>query len=220
MYRLLFILALSLASRLCHGQIYVDPTTAGAMAVHSSVINGQLNRTNDNLTLIQRSQLAVTGQLAIVNDLQAKIYRGLSEVSGIMRSLLSVRDIYEISEDIITDVNKAIIVAGENPELLLFAESGAREFKSRATSLAVDVSAFVLREGKDALMDSGERARLLNRIVTDLTILRGVAYGMYRCMYWAKQRGFWNSLNPYSGFINIDKRIADDIIRNMKMLKP
>lgn len=220
MYRLLFLLALFIAPRLCHGQIYVDPTTAGAMAVHSSVINGQLNRTNDNLTLIQRGQLAVTGQLAIVNDLQATIYRGLSEVSGVMRSLMSIRDIYEISEDIVNDVNKAIVVAGENPELLLFAESGAREFKSRATSLAVDVSSFVLRSGKEALMDSGERARLLNRIVTDLTILRGVAYGMYRCMYWAKQRGFWNSLNPYSGFINIDKRIADDIIRNMKTLRP
>ncbi|WP_431293358.1 hypothetical protein [Pedobacter sp. P26] len=220
MYRLIIFLALILTQGFCSAQIYVDPTTAGAMAFHSSVINGQLNRTNDNLTLIQRGQLAVTGQLVIVNDLQATIYRGLSEVSGIMRSLLAVRDIYEISEDIVLDVNKAIGIAQQNPELLLFAEGGAREFKSRATNLAVEVSSFVLKDGKDALMDSGERAKLLNRIVTELTILRGVAYGMYRCMYWAQQRGFWNSLNPYSGFINIDKRIADDIIRNMKMLKP
>ncbi|ARS41946.1 hypothetical protein CA265_20720 [Sphingobacteriaceae bacterium GW460-11-11-14-LB5] len=220
MYRLIIMLALVLAQGICRGQIYVDPTTAGAMAVHSSVINGQLNKTNDNLTLIQRGQLAVTGQLVIVNDLQATIYKGLSEVSGIMRSLLAVQDIYEISEDIVTDVNKAIGIAQQNPALLLFAEGGAREFKSRATNLAVEVSSFVLKSGKEALMDSGERAKLLNRIVTELTILQGVAYGMYRCMYWAQQRGFWNSLNPYSGFINIDKRIADDIIRNMKMLKP
>jgi hypothetical protein len=68
-------------------------------------------------------------------------------------------------------------------------------------------------------MDSGERAKLLNRIVTELTILRGVAYGMYRSMYWAKQRGILNSLNPYAGFINIDKRIADDIVRNAKYLR-
>jgi hypothetical protein len=68
-------------------------------------------------------------------------------------------------------------------------------------------------------MDAGERARLLGRIVIELTILRGVAYGMHRSMYWAKQRGILNSLNPYRGFINIDKRIADDIIRNAKYLK-
>lgn len=50
-------------------------------------------------------------------------------------------------------------------------------------------------------------------------ILRGVAYGMQRTMFWAKQRGILNSLNPYAGYINIDKQIADDIIRNAKYLK-
>jgi len=200
-------------------QIYIDPATAGATAAHSGIINGQLNKTNDNLTLIQRGQLAVTGQLVIVNDLQIQIYKGLSEVSGVVRSLLAVKDITEISIDIVEDVNKAVTIAQSNPALLLFAEGGAREFKTRATNLAAEVSSFVLQGGKSNLMDSGERAKLLNRIVNELMILRGVAYGMYRSMYWAKQRGILNSLNPYAGYINIDKQIADDIIRNAKYLK-
>ncbi len=200
-------------------QIYVDPTTAAAMAVQSGTINGQLNRTNDNLTLIQRGQLAVTGQLVIVNDLQQQIYKGLSEVSAAVRSLLAIQDIAEISADIVTDVNKAVVLAQSNPALLLFAEGGAREFKRRGTALATEVSSFVLQGGLNNLMDSGERAKLLNRIRTELMILRGVAYGMQRTMFWAKQRGILNSLNPYAGYINIDKRIADDIIRNAKYLK-
>ncbi|SDF11589.1 hypothetical protein SAMN05216464_11315 [Mucilaginibacter pineti] len=203
-----------------HAQaIYIDPTTSGAMAVHSGIINSQLNKTNDNLTLIQRGQLAVTGQLLIVNDLQSQIYKGLSEVSAVVRNLLAVRDIVEIGGDIVEDVNKAINIAGSNPALLLFAEGGAREFRTRATNLATEVGSFVLSSGKENLMDSGERAKLLNRIVTEMTILRGVAYGMYRSMYWAKQRGILNALNPYAGFINIDKQIADNIIRNVKYLK-
>ncbi|RDC54331.1 hypothetical protein DU508_21660 [Pedobacter chinensis] len=199
--------------------IYIDPTTSAAMASHGSIINSQLNRTNDNLTLIQRGQLAVTGQLTIVNDLQSQIYRGLSEVSAVVRNLLAVRDIAEISMDIASDANKALQIAGSNPVLLLFAEGGAREFKNRSIALAAEVSSFVLAGGINNLMDSGERARLLGRIVTELTILRGVAYGMHRSMYWAKQRGILNSLNPYSGFMNMDKRIADDIIRTAKYLK-
>lgn len=216
---LCFFTSLLLYGSILTAQIYVDPATAGATAVHSGVINGQLNRTNDNLTLIQRGQLAVTGQLIIVNDLQNQIYKGLSEVASVVRNLLAVKDITEISTDIVQDVNKAINIAGSNPVLLLFAESGAREFRTRATNLAMEVSTFVLQGGKNNLMDSGERAKLLNRIVVELTILRGVVYGMYRSMYWAKQRGILNSLNPYAGFINIDKRIADDIIRNAKYLK-
>lgn len=219
MKSLFFFISLLLYGSILKAQIYVDPATAGAMAVHSGVINGQLNRTNDNLTLIQRGQLAVTGQLVIVNDLQNQIYKGLTEVASVVRNLLAVKDIAEISTDIVQDVNKAMNIAGSNPVLLLFAESGAREFKTRATNLAVEVSTFVLQGGKNNLMDSGERAKLLNRIVVELTILRGVAYGMYRSMYWAKQRGILNSLNPYAGFINIDKRIADDVIRNAKFLK-
>ena len=220
MGKLYLILLFLLLGYHLQAQIYVDPAVAAATAAHAAVINGQLNTTNNNLTLIQRGQLAVTGQLVIVNDLQDKIYKGLSEVSAVMRNLLAVKDIADISADIVHDVNRALGIAGTNPVLLLFAEQGAREFKTRATALATEVSAFIMHGGKGNLMDSGERAKLLNRIVTDLPILRGVAYGMYRTMYWAKQRGILNSLNPYAGFINIDKRIADDIVRNAKYLKP
>ncbi len=58
--------------------VYVDPTTAAAMAVHSGIIDGQLNTTNNKLTQIQSGQLAVTGQLTVVNSLQKDIYKGLS----------------------------------------------------------------------------------------------------------------------------------------------
>lgn len=220
MGKLYLILLFLLLGHYLQAQIYVDPAVASATGAHAAVINGQLNNTNNNLTLIQRGQLAVTGQLVIVNDLQDKIYKGLSEVSAVMRNLLAVKDIADISADIVRDVNRALGIAGTNPVLLLFAEQGAKEFKTRATALATEVSAFIMHGGKGNLMDSGERAKLLNRIVTELTILRGVAYGMYRTMYWAKQRGILNSLNPYAGFINIDKRIADDIVRNAKYLKP
>lgn len=200
-------------------QIYTDPAVAAATAGHASVMNRQLDNVNDNLTLIQRGQLAVTGQLQIVNDLQDKIYKGLSEVSSVVRNLVSIKEIANISVDIVQDVEKAMIIAKGNPVLLLFAESGAREFKNRATNLATEVAAFVLKDGKNNLMDSGERAKLLNRILTEMTILRGVAYGMHRNMYWAKQRGILNSLNPYAKFINMDKRIADDVIRNSRLVK-
>lgn len=201
-------------------QIYFDPAVTAATAAHAGIINKQLDGTNNKLTLIQKGQLAVTGQLLIVNDLQEKIYKGLSEVSAVVHNLLSIKDISEISIDIFHDVNKAIKLAEKNPLLLLFAEQGALEFKFRTSSLAAEVTTFIIRGGKANLMDAGERAKLLNRIVMEMTILRGVAYGMYRTMYWAKQHGILNALNPYAGFINMDKRIAEDIIQNVKYLKP
>ena len=215
-----FILLAALSiEKLCAQAVYVDPTTAAAMAVHSGIINSQLNSTNNKLTLIQTGQLAVTGQLTAVNSLQKDIYKGLSEVSSIMSNLLAIKDMAEISSDIVTDVGKASSLAQSDPVLLLFAQQGATEFKTRAVALSSEVSTFVLQGGQSNLMDSGERAKLLNRIVSELSIIRGVAYGMYRTMYYAKMRGILNSLNPYSGFINIDRQIGDGIIQNSKTLK-
>jgi hypothetical protein len=217
--KILSIILMVLSLHLANAQVYIDPTVAAATATHAGVINNQLNNVNENLTLIQRGQLAITGQLTIANELQNHIYRGLSEVSGVMRSLLAVKDITEISSDILENVDKALLIAKTNPILLLFAEEGAREFKTRATNLALEVGTFALKGGKENLMDSGERAKILNFIRTELNILRGIAFGMQRSMFWAQQRGILQSLNPYSTFINIDKSIADDIIRNSKLVK-
>lgn len=101
----------------------------------------------------------------------------------------------------------------------MFAEEGAREFKTRATSLALEVSSFVLKSGAANLMDSGERAKLLNHIASELRILRGVAYGMHRAMYWVKMQGIWKSLNPWGNWVSMDVQIANDVIRQAKYLK-
>lgn len=199
-------------------ELVVDPATSAAIAVNSAVINGQLNTTNNNLSLIQKGQLAVTGQLVIVNDLQNKIYTGLSQVGSVINNLTSIKEIASCGTDIVNDVGQAIIIAKSDPVLLLFAEEGAREFETRAVTLSADVSAFVLKGGNN-LMDAGERGKLLNHIESEMQILRGIAYGMGRAMYWAKMRGIWASLNPWEEWKNMDVQIANDVLNNAKYLK-
>jgi len=199
-------------------ELVVDPTTSAAVAINSAVINSQLNTTNNNLSLIQKGQLAVTGQLVIVNKLQNDIYTGLSQVASIINNLESIKEIADCGSDIVKDVEQAAVLAKSDPVLLLFAEQGARDFETRAVTLAADVSAFVLKGGSN-LMDAGERGKLLNHIETEMQVLRGIAYGMQRAMYWAKMRGIWNSLNPWATWKNEDVQIANQVINNAKYLK-
>jgi hypothetical protein len=70
-----------------------------------------------------------------------------------------------------------------------------------------------------SILHSGERGKLLNHIASELHILRGIAYGMGRAMYWAKMNGIFRSLNPWSTWVNEDSRIANDVINNAKYLK-
>ena len=200
-------------------ELVVDPTTSAAIAVNAAVINGQMNTTNNNLSLIQKGQLAVTGQLTIANTLQNDIYKGLSQVASVISNLESIQQITECGTDIISDVEQAETFAQSDPALLLFAEQGAREFETRAVALATYVSAFVMQSGGNNLMDSGERAKLLNHIESQMQILRGISYGMQRAMYWAKMRGLFQSLNPWATWQNEDKQIATSVLNNAKYLK-
>jgi len=215
---LLILLPVLLCKAAFGQEIVVDPATSAAIAVNSAVINGQLNTTNNNLSAIQKGQLAVTGQLVIVNDLQNKIYTGLSQVASVINNLTSIKEIASCGTDIVNDVGQAITIAKSDPVLLLFAEEGAREFQTRAVTLAADVSAFVLKGGNN-MMDAGERGKLLNHIESEMQILRGIAYGMGRAMYWAKMRGIWASLNPWAEWKNMDVQIANDVVNNAKYLK-
>ncbi|MCC8407711.1 hypothetical protein LJ707_02140 [Mucilaginibacter sp. UR6-1] len=216
----LIILLPWLLARACFAQkLVVDPAVTGAIAVNAGIINGQLNTTNNRLDLIQKGQLAVSGQLLIVNNLQSKIYNGLSQVAAVISSLNTIKEIAECGSDIVSDVESSVRIARSNPVLLLFAEQGARDFQTRAYMLAADVSSFVLKGGTNNLMDSGERGKLLNHIAEEMRILRGIAYGMNRAMYWARLNGIFRSLNPWAEWQNTDVRIANDVLSNAKYLK-
>jgi hypothetical protein len=200
-------------------EVVVDPAVSGAIIISTSTINGQLNTTNNKLDLIQKGQLAVTSQLVIVNNMQNKIYQGLSQVASVVNNLTTIKEIAECGSDIVSDVESSIRLAQSDPVLLLFAEQGARDFQTRAATLAADVSVFVLKGGTNNLMDSGERGKLLNHIASEMRILRGIAYGMNRAMYWAKIEGIFHSLNPWAEWQNEDVRIANDVLTNAKYLK-
>jgi len=217
-YLILFLICLFLKNANAQ-EVVVDPTTSAAILVNSAVINGQLNTTNNNLSLIQKGQLAVTGQLVIVNKLQNDIYTGLSQVASVISNLTTIKEIGDCGTDIVSDVEQAVTLAGQDPALLLFAEQGARDFETRAVTLGADVSAFVLKGGGKNLMDAGERGKLLNHIEREMEVLRGIAYGMQRAMYWAKMKGLWASLNPWATWQNEDVRIANEVVNNAKYLK-
>src|ERR1700743_719797 len=92
-------------------ELVVDPTTTAGIAFNAAVINGQLNTTNNNLSLISKGQLAVSSQLVIVNDLQNDIYKGLSQVAAVVNNLTTIKEIADCGTDIVNDVEQSIALA-------------------------------------------------------------------------------------------------------------
>jgi hypothetical protein len=180
---------------------------SGAEATH----NQYLNKINDNLQDLNTN----VGSVVLA---QSIIYNGLSNVNSALKNGLEVKHMATISADMLHYLHEAVELGRSEPYLLLFAEDMAAEMKVRSLALVSEVSAFVLKSGDNILADYNGRDQLLRKITHTLQILNSLAYGAWRAMFWAKERGIISSINPWQNYINQDKHFVEQIIRNAKYL--
>lgn len=174
--------------------------------------NQYLGKINSNVETVNTNASAVV--LA-----QTIIYNGLSQVNSALKDGLAVKNMATISTDILSYLQQAIALARTDPALILAASNLETECKTRSLLLVNDVSNFVLKSGKNVLADYNARDELLNKVLNDLRIIDGLAYGAWRAMYWAKERGIIATLNPLQDYINKDITYANQILLSARYLK-
>jgi hypothetical protein len=210
-----------LAGKNAAAQQYVfDPQRFAAVSSNGLVRNGAeathdhyLANIKDKLDDINRNASAVV--LA-----QQIIYNGLSQVNSALKDGLAVKNIATTSTDILSYLDQAIALARTDPALLLVTTRIQNECRARSIALVTDVSGFVLKSGSNMLADYNARDELLKKVVTQLQIIDGLAYGAWKAMYWAKERGIIASLNPFQNYVNQDLNLINEIMRNAKYLHP
>ena len=196
---------------------YIDMLTAPAMLEYSATLKKQLEKTNKNLSNIQKGQLLVAAQLKYANDLHDKVLKELTTVSETVQNAIVIKEIYEISNDIIEDTKEALKFAAGNPEYTLFVTESLKEFKYRSLNIITEITK-VTTGGENNMMDSGERLKLLYSINTKMRLIGANVYMIKQNMYWAKMKGFWSSINPLEGWINNDAMLMKGIINDAKNL--
>lgn len=204
----------------CRGQsVVIDPQHALAVgengAVRSSAElthNNYLGKINNNLDDINVN----VGSVVLAQNI---IYNGLANVNSALKDGLTVKNMAFIVADIMNYLNQCTELARSEPYLLLFASNFEASIRVRALALVNDVSGYVLKEGSNVLADYNGRDQLLRTVMQQLQIIDGLAYGAWRAMFWAKQRGIIASINPFADWINKDKAFVSQIIANTKYLK-
>jgi hypothetical protein len=169
----------------------------------------KINQNLDNINLNVGSVVAA----------QTIIYNGLANVNSALKNGLAVRQLGTIVADLVSYSNQMVNMGRSDPYLLLFAEDFGRQMKARSVRLVTEVSGIILKEGNNVLADYNSRDQLLRKITQELQLLVSLAYGAWKAIYWAKERGIVASLNPFAEFINEDRRHVEQIIRNAKYLK-
>ncbi|WHE33919.1 hypothetical protein [Bergeyella cardium] len=74
---------------------YVDVATTAALKLYSDNLKDKQNETIEQQNKLQKAQAWVASQMVVANNIQDKILKGLSEVSGTLTNGLQVKGIYE-----------------------------------------------------------------------------------------------------------------------------
>lgn len=200
-------------------QYVVDPKYLASVVANTGVRNSAeathnqyLGKINDNLNTVNTNASTVVAAQTI-------IYNSLSNVNSALKDGLAVKNITLITTDIIYYLGQAMELAKGDPALVLFVTQYQNYMGPHITALVSDISGFVLKEGDNVLADYNARDQLLRKIIQQLQIIDGMAYGAWKTMYWTAQRGVLASANPFANWINKDKNFADQIIINAKYLK-
>lgn len=150
---------------------------------------------------------------------QSIIYDALSDVNSALKDGLAVKNMAVITRDMAAYLTRILELAKAEPYLLRFASGMEKEMIRRSAGLVSDVQGYVLSEGGNVLADYNSRDELLRGITRQLEIMDSLAYGAWKAMFWAKQRGLVASAHPFGAWTSGDKRLAGEIIQKAKYLR-
>lgn len=73
---------------------YIDPAVTGAMILYSENLKAKQEEVIEETSKLKQAQTWVGTQMAAANEIQNKILKGLSEVSGTLQNGIQVKEIY------------------------------------------------------------------------------------------------------------------------------
>lgn len=107
-------------------------------------------------------------------------------------------------------------LASDNPVMIALAIDAEHDMADRARMLANYIAGLALSIGDLNQMKASDRKILFSHALTELRLIEGASKGLAVAIIQAVRK---RSLNPFADFINEDKRMVDDILRNAKILK-
>lgn len=195
--------------------IYIDPTTTVALKLYSDNLKKEQNKTVEQQNKLQQAQAWVASQMAVANQIQNRIYKGLSEVSGTVQNGVQIMNIYNRLDRCVTYSNQVTTIVSNYPEYSVFGVAAAQKTYEEVITLTTEITE-ILASGNLNLATAGDRKKLLSQIEHRVKMLSIYILGIKMKIEHAVYVGFWRSINPLQQHINTDKDIVENIMYNFK----
>ena len=195
--------------------IYIDPTTTLALKLYSDNLEKQQEKTIEQQTKLQHAQTWVSSQMAIANNIQNKVLKGLTEVSGTLKNGVQVVSIYHELERCIQYSGDILLLTKDKPQYAIFGVKASEKAYEQVIKLSLDVTN-LLQPGELNLATSGDRYKLLFSVSQNVIMLKIWLLATKLNIERAIRLGWFQSINPFQGYINTDLSIVENIMWTYK----
>jgi hypothetical protein len=169
-------------------QIVVDPAVVSTLTANHIVQNGSLNNIQSEQNGIKNLQAGINVKLLQIQELQEKTYNSLRKVESIVQSGKNVVYASTVATDITKYQNEMISNSEGNPVLYAVALKTELALINRTYDLFIYINT-ALTGGDTNLMSNMERMDIINHVVAELRVMRGLAYSVNRKMRSARYAG-------------------------------
>mgnify|MGYP000961482328 FL=1 len=194
---------------------YIDVTTTLALKLYSDNLENQQEKTIEQQTKLQQAQTWVSTQMAVANNIQNKVLKGLNEVSGTLKNGVQVVSIYNELDRCLQYSNDILTLTGDKPQYSVFGVKATQKAYEQVIKLSTDVTD-LLKPGELNLATAGDRYKLLFSVSQNVTMLKIWLLATKLNIERAIRLGWFQSINPFQGYINTDMSIVQNIMWTYK----
>ena len=195
--------------------IYIDVTTTLALKLYSDNLENQQEKTLEQQTKLQQAQTWVSSQMAVANNIQNKVLKGLNEVSGTLKNGVHVVSIYNELDRCLQYSNDILELTSDKPQYAVFGVKATQKAYEQVIKLSTDVTD-LLKPGELNLATAGDRYKLLFSVSQNVTMLKIWLLATKLNIERAIRLGWFQSINPFQGYINTDMSIVQNIMWTYK----
>ena len=157
----------------------------------------------------------IKNKTAQVIAIQEYIYQQLKNVNSALSQSKKLVYFYQYMGKIATNSNKMLDLSAQHPEYAIFGVKASQKTYEQSLKIVTDVSD-ILASGELNLATAGDRYKLLHNISGNVKNLKLWLLAIKLRLEKANRLGFWNSINPFAGYINTDKGIVENIMNRYK----
>jgi len=154
-----------------------------------------------------------------LKDKYRDIHSRFKTVSMAINAVQIGIEAYPLLSDITTSQRKIYEMCKDDPVLLVMAIQSEADLTDRAYSLLNFLYALSLSFEDINQMKPSDRKMLFSHVLTELKIIAGTSKGLATSLQYSSRKKILDGLNPFSGFINTDKKLVEDILQKTQQLK-